>query len=146
VWLIAVPVLLLAFVVPPALGAPAAAPIAITFPPTNYANPFRLPAGRAPEVSLKEVMKRVALDSAGTLNSRLITIVGFTLRGSAAAAELRGQHLDKRRGHHRPARRRCIPSDSHNDGVNAHALRRTGQHPRLLTRNPPTPDHVQVPV
>jgi uncharacterized repeat protein (TIGR03943 family) len=80
-WLIAVPVLLLAFVVPPALGAQAAAPIAITLSPNELRQPFpSLPAGRAPEVSLKEVMKRVALDSAGTLNSRLITIVGFTLK------------------------------------------------------------------
>ena len=83
-WLIAVPVLLLAFVVPPALGAQAAAPIAITLSPNELRQPFpSLPAGRAPEVSLKEVMKRVALDSAGTLNSRLITIVGFTLKADS---------------------------------------------------------------
>jgi uncharacterized repeat protein (TIGR03943 family) len=83
-WLIAVPVLLLAFVVPPALGAQAAAPIAITLSPNELRQPFPpLPAGRAPEVSLKEVMKRVALDSAGTLNSRLITIVGFTLKADS---------------------------------------------------------------
>jgi uncharacterized repeat protein (TIGR03943 family) len=83
-WLIAVPVLLLAFVVPPALGAQAAAPISITLSPNELRQPFpSLPAGRAPEVSLKEVMKRVALDSAGTLNSRLITIVGFTLKADS---------------------------------------------------------------
>ena len=83
-WLIAVPVLLLAFVVPPALGAQAAAPIAITLSPNELRQPFpSLPAARAPEVSLKEVMKRVALDSAGTLNSRLITIVGFTLKADS---------------------------------------------------------------
>ena len=83
-WLIAVPVLLLAFVVPPALGAQAAAPLAITLSPNELREPFPpLPAGRAPEVSLKEVMKRVALDSAGTLNSRLITIVGFTLKADS---------------------------------------------------------------
>jgi uncharacterized repeat protein (TIGR03943 family) len=80
-WLIAVPVVLLAFVVPPALGAQAAAPLTVTLSPNELRQPFPpLPAGRAPEVSLKEVMKRVALDSAGTLNSRLITVVGFTLK------------------------------------------------------------------
>lgn len=80
-WLIAIPVLLLAFVVPPALGAQAAAPLAVTLAPNEFRQPFPpLPAGRAPEVSLKEVMKRLALDSAGTLNSRLITVVGFTLK------------------------------------------------------------------
>ena len=83
-WLIAVPVVLLAFVVPPALGARAAAPLAITLSPNELRQPFPpLPVGRAPEVSLKEVMKRVALDSAGTLNSRLITIVGFTLKADS---------------------------------------------------------------
>jgi uncharacterized repeat protein (TIGR03943 family) len=83
-WLIAVPVLLLAFVVPPALGAQAAAPLAITLSPNELREPFPpLLAGRAPEVPLKEVMKRVALDSAGTLNSRLITIVGFTLKADS---------------------------------------------------------------
>jgi uncharacterized repeat protein (TIGR03943 family) len=80
-WLIAVPVVLLAFVVPPALGAQAAAPLTVTLSPNELRQPFPpLPAGRAPEVSLKEVMKRVALDSAGTLTSRLITVVGFTLK------------------------------------------------------------------
>lgn len=83
-WLIAVPVVLLAFVVPPALGPRAAAPLAITLSPNELRQPFPpLPVGRAPEVSLKEVMKRVALDSAGTLNSRLITIVGFTLKADS---------------------------------------------------------------
>ena len=82
-WLIAVPIVLLAFVVPPALGAQAAAPLTVTLSPNELRQPFPpLPAGRAPEVSLKEVMKRVALDSAGTLNSRLISVVGFTLKGA----------------------------------------------------------------
>ncbi len=40
-WLIAVPVLLLAFVVPPALGAQAAAPLRSPCPPASYANRFR---------------------------------------------------------------------------------------------------------
>jgi uncharacterized repeat protein (TIGR03943 family) len=83
-WLIAVPILLLAFVVPPALGAQAAAPLAVTLSPNELRQPFPpLPAGRAPELSLKEVMKRVALDSAGTLTSRLITVVGFTLKDAS---------------------------------------------------------------
>jgi uncharacterized repeat protein (TIGR03943 family) len=84
-WLIAVPIVLLAFVVPPALGPQAAAPLAVTLSPSELRQPFPpLPAGRAPEVSLKEVMKRVALDSAGTLNSRLIAVVGFSLKDGSA--------------------------------------------------------------
>ena len=87
-WLIAVPIVLLAFVVPPALGAQAAAPLTVTLSPNELRQPFPpLPAERAPEVSLKEVMKRVALDSAGTLNSRLISVVGFTLK-SAGGTDL----------------------------------------------------------
>jgi uncharacterized repeat protein (TIGR03943 family) len=82
-WLVAIPVLLLAFIVPPALGAQAAAPMAVTLSPNELRRPFPpIPAGRAPEVSLKDIMKRLALDSAGTLNSRLITVVGFTLKAA----------------------------------------------------------------
>jgi putative membrane protein len=56
--------------------------MAITLSPNELRQPYpQLPAGRAPEVSLKEVMKRFALDSAGTLNAHLITVVGFTLKG-----------------------------------------------------------------
>ena len=78
-WLLVVPVVILAFVVPPALGARAAAPQVVTLSARDLRQPFPpLPAGRAPEVSMKDLMKRVALDSAGTLNGRLITLVGFT--------------------------------------------------------------------
>ena len=87
-WLIALPVVLLAFVVPPALGARAAAPssASVTLAPSELRGAFPgyppLPAGRAPEVSIKEVTKRLALDS-GNLNGRLITVIGFTLKDGA---------------------------------------------------------------
>jgi uncharacterized repeat protein (TIGR03943 family) len=82
-WLIALPVLLLAFILPPALGAQAAAPMAITLSPNELRRPFPpIPAGRAPEMSLKDVVRRIALDSAGTLNSRLVSVVGFTLKAA----------------------------------------------------------------
>ena len=84
-WLILIPVVLLAFVSPPALGAQAAAPAAVTLSANELRQPFPpLPPGRAPEVSMKEVVKRVALDSAGTLYGRLITLVGFTLKAGGA--------------------------------------------------------------
>ena len=85
-WLLTLPVVLLAFVVPPALGASAVGPssVSVTLGPNDFRQPFPpLPAGRAPEVSLNQVMKRLALDSAGTLNGRLITVVGFTLKDGA---------------------------------------------------------------
>ena len=79
-WLLLVPVVVLIFVAPPALG-PQAFSTSVTavstevlrreFPP--------LPAGRAPEVAVPEVTIRAAQDTAGTLNNRLITVVGFTL-------------------------------------------------------------------
>jgi uncharacterized repeat protein (TIGR03943 family) len=80
-WLIALPVVLLAFVVPPALAPQAAEPVAVTLSANDFRQPFPpLPSGRAPEISMKDVMRRAALDSAGTLYGRLITLIGFTLR------------------------------------------------------------------
>ena len=80
-WLLLLPVVVLIFVAPPALR-PQAFPPSVTavstdvlrreFPP--------IPDGRAPEVAVPEVMVRAAQDTAGTLDNRLITVVGFTLR------------------------------------------------------------------
>ena len=76
-WLLAIPVVMLAFVTPPALTAKSSV-AAVTLSPNELRQPFPpLPEGRAPEISLKQVMKRVALDSAGTLYGRTITLVGF---------------------------------------------------------------------
>ena len=82
-WLLMVPVVVMAFVVPPALGAHAAiSQRAVALSVRELRQPFPpLPDGRAPEVSLKEVLKRVVNDSAGTLNDRLITVTGFALHG-----------------------------------------------------------------
>jgi putative membrane protein len=38
-----------------------------------------LPSGRAPEVSLPEVVMRAANDSSGSLTNRLVTVTGFAL-------------------------------------------------------------------
>jgi uncharacterized repeat protein (TIGR03943 family) len=81
VWVLLVPVVLIAFVIPPPIEANGAAPVSARnaakhpFPP--------LPAGNAPTLSIPEVMMRAATDSAGTLNNRVITVIGFTVRGSA---------------------------------------------------------------
>jgi putative membrane protein len=80
VWLLLVPIALTTFVVPPPLGAQGAAPEAIAATaPTRRAFP-PLPAGRAPAVSIPDVVMRAAADSANSLDGRLITITGFTLR------------------------------------------------------------------
>jgi uncharacterized repeat protein (TIGR03943 family) len=80
VWLLLVPIALTTFVVPPPLGAHGAAPeaIAATEPQKRPFPP--LPAGRAPAVPIPDVVMRAAADSAKSLDGRLITITGFTLR------------------------------------------------------------------
>ncbi|MFG1931570.1 TIGR03943 family putative permease subunit [Mycobacterium sp. NPDC048908] len=79
VWLLLMPIALTAFVVPPPLGAQGAAPEALstTAPPKRAFPP--LPAGRAPVVSIPDVMMRAAADSTNSLDRRLITLTGFTL-------------------------------------------------------------------
>jgi uncharacterized repeat protein (TIGR03943 family) len=80
VWLLLVPIALTTFVVPPPLGAHGATPeaVAATEPQRRPFPP--LPAGRAPTVSIPDVVMRSAADSANSLDRRLITITGFTLR------------------------------------------------------------------
>lgn len=79
-WLLLVPVLVLVFITPPALRPEAAAPKVTAVSTEVLRRPFpALPDGRAPEVSLTDVMIRAAQDTAGTLNDRLISVVGFTL-------------------------------------------------------------------
>jgi uncharacterized repeat protein (TIGR03943 family) len=80
VWLLLVPIALTTFVVPPPLGAHGATPeaVAATEPQRRPFPP--LPAGRAPTVSIPDVVMRAAADSANSLDRRLITITGFTLR------------------------------------------------------------------
>lgn len=77
-WLLMVPVALLAFVVPPAIGA--GAPSTSVRQPSTGAvrHPFPpLPAQRAPELSLPELLMRVAQDSSGSLDNRLVSVTGF---------------------------------------------------------------------
>ena len=80
VWLLLVPIALTTFVVPPPLGAQGAAPdaVAATAPPKRAFPP--LPAGRAPAVSIPDVVMRAAADSTNSLDRRLITLAGFTVK------------------------------------------------------------------
>lgn len=83
-WLLLIPVALLTFVVPPALGAQSARPAVSQTAAEAQRRPFpALPEGHAPELSLPEVLIRLAQDSAGTLNGRLVTVTGFTMRNGA---------------------------------------------------------------
>lgn len=84
VWLLLIPVAVLAFVVPPPLGARGATP-QVAAAETPHRRPFPpLPPERAPVVSLPDVMMRAAADSAGTLDDRMITVVGFTMKDGGA--------------------------------------------------------------
>ncbi len=79
-WLLLVPVIVLVFVTPPALRPQAAAPTVTSVSTEVLRRPFPpLPEGRAPEVSVPDIMVRAAQDTAGTLDKRLITVTGFTL-------------------------------------------------------------------
>ena len=80
-WLLVVPIVALIFVVPPALGAQANAPSVTVVSTDVLHHPFPpLPVEHAPVVALPEVLQRAANDTAGTLDGRLITITGFTLK------------------------------------------------------------------
>lgn len=80
-WLLFVPIALLAFVVPPAITPQAAGPSVAPVAPDVLRRPFPpLPAERAPTLSLPEVLVRVAQDSANTLDDRLVTVTGFTMK------------------------------------------------------------------
>jgi len=80
VWLLVVPILVLMFVAPPALRPSAAAPsvTSVSNDVLNRAFP-PLPPGRAPEVSLPEVLMREAHDTTGSLTNRTITMTAFVL-------------------------------------------------------------------
>jgi len=79
-WLLLMPIALTTFVVPPPLGAQGAAPeaVAATEPQKRAFPP--LPTGRAPTVSIPDLVMRAAADSTNSLGGRLITVTGFTLR------------------------------------------------------------------
>ena len=80
VWLLVVPVVVLIFVTPPALRPQAAARSATTVSNDALRKAFPpLPPGRAPELSLPEVLVRSAHDTSGSLANRLVTITGFVL-------------------------------------------------------------------
>ncbi|SEH61233.1 TIGR03943 family protein [Mycolicibacterium rutilum] len=80
-WLLAVPIALLAFVVPPPISPQAAGPSVAEISPQVLRRAFPpLPDERAPTLSLPEILVRVAQDSANTLDDRLVTVTGFTLK------------------------------------------------------------------
>lgn len=83
-WLLVVPVVVLIFVVPPALGPRSVGTTAVEVSTDVLRRPFPpIPSDRAPVMSLREVLTRVTEDSAGTLDGRLISVTGFTLKADS---------------------------------------------------------------
>lgn len=78
VWLLVLPIIMLIFVVPPALSAQAAAPVSVATPARSPFPP--LPPGDAPTLPLPQVLMRIATGSAGGLDGRAITVSGFTMK------------------------------------------------------------------
>ncbi|ART67917.1 TIGR03943 family protein [Mycobacterium dioxanotrophicus] len=77
-WLLLIPIALLAFVVPPAIRPDAASVTPVSTDVLRRPFPA-LPAG-TPELSLPDVLIRIAQDTAGTLDNRTIKVTGFTMR------------------------------------------------------------------
>ncbi|MGH3727070.1 MAG: TIGR03943 family putative permease subunit [Mycobacterium sp.] len=80
-WFLVLPIVLLIFIVPPALNPRS---IAATSIATSANTPRRafppLPPGDAPTVPLPEVLMRIAAGSSDTLAGRTITVTGFTYK------------------------------------------------------------------
>jgi uncharacterized repeat protein (TIGR03943 family) len=75
-----VPIVVLIFVTPPVLRPQAATGSVANVSSDALREAFPpLPPGRAPEVSLPEVVMRAANDSSGSLTNRLISATGFVL-------------------------------------------------------------------
>ncbi|MBI3215898.1 MAG: TIGR03943 family protein [Mycobacterium sp.] len=83
-WLLAVPVVVLIFISPPALRAqPNTPPVSTAADSSSYHHFPPLPAGPAPDVSLPDAVLRAANDTSGSLNGRTVTITGFVLHEPA---------------------------------------------------------------
>ncbi|MDG4665312.1 TIGR03943 family protein [Mycobacterium sp. 236(2023)] len=81
IWLLIIPVALLAFVVPPAIGPQTARPSVADVSTDTLRRPFPpLPDEYAPELALPDLLIRNAQDSAGTLDNRLVSLTGFTMK------------------------------------------------------------------
>lgn len=80
-WLLILPIGLLGFVVPPALGAQSPLRTVNEVSTDVLRRPYPpLPDERAPEISIPELLVRNARDSTGSLDNRLVTVTGFTMK------------------------------------------------------------------
>ncbi|MGV0603296.1 TIGR03943 family putative permease subunit [Mycolicibacterium sp. XJ1904] len=80
-WLLLMPIALLTFIVPPAIMPRATGPSVTEVSAEVLRRPFPpLPDERAPVLSLPDLLVRIAQDSANTLDNRMVTVNGFTMK------------------------------------------------------------------
>jgi uncharacterized repeat protein (TIGR03943 family) len=83
-WLLLVPVLVLALVAPPALGADAVTRLDGQVAAVKPADVFTpLPPGAAPDLSLADFVDRAVWDTSHSLDDRTVTLTGFVVRKGA---------------------------------------------------------------
>ena len=84
-WLLLTPVLVIALVAPPALGADAVTRAGPRNAVVQESDVFaRLPPGDPAELSVAEFVQRAVWDSTGSLNGREVVLTGFAVRRGAA--------------------------------------------------------------
>jgi uncharacterized repeat protein (TIGR03943 family) len=84
-WLLLAPVLVIALVAPPALGADAVSRAGARNAVLGASDVFApLPPGPAPELGVAEFVQRAAADPTGSLDGREVTLTGFAVRRGAA--------------------------------------------------------------
>jgi uncharacterized repeat protein (TIGR03943 family) len=84
-WLLLAPVLVIALVAPPALGADAASRSGSRNAVVQDSDVFApLPPGAVPELAVAEFVQRAAWDTTGTLDGREVALTGFVVRRGAA--------------------------------------------------------------
>lgn len=84
-WALGIPVVVLIFVVPPALSPRAATATVQAVSNDVLRHPYPpLPRGSAPELSLPAAVARASYDTSGSLADRVVTIIGFTYRDGSS--------------------------------------------------------------
>lgn len=84
-WALGIPVVVLIFVVPPALSPRAATATVQAVSNDVLRHPYPpLPPGTAPELSLPAAVARASYDTSGSLRGRVVTIVGFTYKDGSS--------------------------------------------------------------
>lgn len=84
-WLLLLPVLVIALVAPPALGADSVTRIGNSTAVLRDADVFTpLPPAAAPDLAVMEFVQRAMFDHTGALDGRDVTLTGFVVRRGAA--------------------------------------------------------------